>query len=68
MDNKTGEVYNENDTYTRPDLAKTLEIIAEENMDAIYGTGSLAKSFLEDLKAASKSIALTGKSVLVLFC
>ncbi|KAG8177919.1 hypothetical protein JTE90_015354 [Oedothorax gibbosus] len=56
VSHETGEVLQLNDTYTRPDLAKTLRVLANEKMNALYGDGSLAKSFLADLKAAGSII------------
>ncbi|XP_035218824.1 scoloptoxin SSD14-like isoform X2 [Stegodyphus dumicola] len=57
VNNKTGKVFEEHDIMKRPDLAKTLETIANESMSALYGPRTkLSKEFLADLKAAGSII------------
>ncbi|GIY94349.1 glutathione hydrolase 1 proenzyme [Caerostris extrusa] len=54
--NETGKLFVENDVYTRPDLADTLEAIIKDKDKAIYGPSALATALLEDLKAAGSII------------
>ncbi|KAG5890285.1 hypothetical protein JTB14_031882 [Gonioctena quinquepunctata] len=49
FDPKTNKTYKEGEYYTRPRLARTLEIIAEEGVDALY-RGSLTDGFVRDIK------------------
>ncbi|CAG5117609.1 unnamed protein product, partial [Candidula unifasciata] len=46
---KTGYIFKEGETMTRPQLAVTLKIISDNGSDAFY-SGSLADSILQDLK------------------
>lgn len=47
----TGQPYQEGDVMKRPDLVKTLQIIAKEGADAMYSpNGSLLQLLIEDLK------------------
>ena len=49
MNKKTGEVYKEGEIRKDPKLAKTLQVIADEGMEAFYN-GSLTDDILSDLK------------------
>lgn len=48
---KTNSTYKLNDLIKRPKLANTLEVIAREGADSIYGGGSLAKELIQEIKA-----------------
>lgn len=52
LDNRTGEVYLENDTMTRPDLAATFRIIAQSSFggNELYMDTQLMRNFVSDLK------------------
>lgn len=56
VNNITGQVYKEGDTFTRLDLAETLEVIAEGGADVLYGNHELADKFLQDLQAMGSII------------
>lgn len=48
----TNQVWQTEDHIKRPQLAKTLEIIAEEGVDAMYSAnGTIAKLLIDDIKA-----------------
>jgi len=49
FENEDGSIKKEGDIVRRPQLAKTLEIIAEEGMQAFYN-GSLTSDILKDLQ------------------
>lgn len=51
----TNEPYAEGTYVKRPQLAKTLELIAKKGADTLYA-GELTKSFVEDIKAKNGSI------------
>lgn len=44
----TNELYQEGDLVKRPKLADTLEIIAVEGVDSLYGNGTIAQLYVED--------------------
>lgn len=46
----TRRTYQLNDLIKRPKLAQTLEIIAKEGVDSIYGRGSLVKELVKEIK------------------
>lgn len=46
----TNQSYKENDIIKRPKLAETLEIIAKEGADALYGGGSLAAELIKEIR------------------
>jgi hypothetical protein len=50
---KTGELYKLGEKILYPRLAKTLQIIADEGINAFYN-GSLAKDIVADIKDAGK--------------
>ncbi|GFT38497.1 glutathione hydrolase 1 proenzyme [Nephila pilipes] len=56
VNNETNAVYKMGDIYTRNDLADTLEDIAEEKSNAVYGPSKRATRLLNDLKAAGSII------------
>ena len=49
FENDDGSLKSEGDTVRRPQLAKTLQIIAEEGMQAFYN-GSLTSDIVKDLQ------------------
>ncbi|XP_023023426.1 scoloptoxin SSD14 [Leptinotarsa decemlineata] len=49
FDPETNDTYTEGQYYTRPKLARTLEIIATEGADALYN-GSLTDEFVRDIQ------------------
>lgn len=52
IDPKTNDVYRIGDTIKRNKLAKTLEIIQSEGVNAMYNNGTIAQMFVEDIQAA----------------
>lgn len=50
VDPNTKEIWNENDRIKRPELAKTLEIIAKEGADTVYKMGKIGKQLVDDIK------------------
>jgi len=47
---ETGEVYQQNDTITRPVLGRTFERIAAEGANILYEDTDLMKAFVKDLQ------------------
>lgn len=55
----TNQVWQVNDRIKRPQLAKTLQIIAEEGVDAIYSSnGTIAKLLVDDIRAMGGIITI----------
>lgn len=52
IDPKTNEVYQTGDFIKRNRLADTLEVIKVEGVGALYNNGSIARMFVEDIRAA----------------
>lgn len=49
INKKTGHAKKSGDYYALPELAKTLKVVAQEGVDAIYN-GSLTDQLVEDIK------------------
>lgn len=45
-----GTLYKEGDVLKRSTLGKTLEIIAENGVDELYGGGEVGKMFVQDIQ------------------
>jgi gamma-glutamyltranspeptidase / glutathione hydrolase / leukotriene-C4 hydrolase len=50
IDPRTNHTYKLNDIIKREQLAKTLEVIAEEGVDCLYGGGSLVKELVKEIR------------------
>lgn len=57
LNQQTGDIAKENDTIRNPNLARTLEIIAAENITAFYN-GSLTQIMVDEMNANGASVTL----------
>ncbi|KAG5666202.1 hypothetical protein PVAND_017619, partial [Polypedilum vanderplanki] len=51
IDPETNKLYKEGEKVKRLKLAETLEIIARDGVDAIYGGGDIGKKLIEDVQS-----------------